>query len=98
MLAVGVDPAAIAVTLAKRMTVAGGDHDGQALVLLEPEHLRAVVAGNGGRLVGGAVVDDEDVYLGQLRLQLVEHRGEVLLLVQGRMKTRVSWRLDKVRA
>ena len=66
MLAVGVDSAAERVPVLERPFVARGDAGLEAAVLAEGEHLGAVVARDGGRRVGGAVVDDEDVDVGQL--------------------------------
>jgi hypothetical protein len=84
MLAVGVDPAAVRIAARDGLFVAGGDRGSKATVHAERVNLGPVRACDLGRPVGGAVVDDEDVDLGKLAVELVEDRGEVLLLVPGR--------------
>src|SRR5262245_62078553 len=84
MLAVGVDAAAERVAVLLRVAVAGGDPGREATVPPERDHLGAVGLRDGSGRVGGAVVDDEQIGLGKPRSQLLEHRGQVLLLVPGR--------------
>jgi hypothetical protein len=83
MLSVGIDAAAVGIAVLERPRVAGGDPRLQTAVLAERQHLGAVGARDLGGAVGGAVVDDEHVGLGQLARQALQHRGEVLLLVPG---------------
>ena len=77
MLAVGVDAAGERVAPRLGVRVAGGDPLPQSPVLAEREDLGAVRTRDGGGPVGGAVVDDEDVRLGEPRSQLVEDGGKV---------------------
>jgi hypothetical protein len=84
MLAVGVDATAVRVLVLERPAVAGRDPDGQPLVPAQGKHLRTVLARDVGRAVGGAVVHDEDVGVGQVCGQILEDRRQVLLLVPGR--------------
>ena len=83
VLAVRVDPPAVGVLVLERPGVAGGDPRPQAAVLAEREHLGAVLARDVGGAIGRAVVDDEHVRSRELLVQLVEHGGEVVLLVPG---------------
>jgi hypothetical protein len=64
--------------------VARGDATLEAAVLAEREHLGAAGARDLRGVVRGAVVHDQHVHVRQLAPQLVEHGGEVLLLVPGR--------------
>ena len=83
MLAVGVDAAAVGVAAFVRLAVARRDAGAQTAVLAERDDVRAVRASDGGGRVGRAVVDHEHVRVGKLSRQLLEHRGEVRLLVPG---------------
>ena len=84
MLPVRVDAAAVRVAVLQRPRIAGGDADREAAVLAQRQHFRAALAGDVGRAVGGAVVDDEDVRAGQGLAQVVEHARQARLLVPRR--------------
>ena len=84
MLSVRVDASAVLVLVLDRVAVAARDRRGQSAVGAEGEHLGAVLHGDARSPVRRAVVDDEHVGARELVLQLLEHRGQVLLLVPGR--------------
>ena len=84
MLAVGIEATDQLVAVLGRVAVAGGDRRAKTPVLAEREHLGACLPRDPGRPVGRAVVDHEDVDVGQDALQLLEHLREVLGLVPGR--------------
>ena len=90
MLPVGVDAAAERVAVLHRVAVAGGDRCPKASVLAEREHLGAVLAGDLGRAVGRAVVDDEDVGLGSSPRSSSRTAGRFSSSFQAGMKTSVS--------
>src|SRR5262249_56217399 len=76
--------AAERVAVIQRVAVAGPDPGGKAAVRLERDHLGPALPGDLGGPVARAVVNDEDVGVGQTRVELVEHGGKVVLLVPGR--------------
>ncbi len=83
MLPVGVDAPAVRVAVLGGVAVALGDRGAQPAVVAERDDLGAVLAGDRGGAVGRSVVDDEDVGVGELPPQLVDHGREALLLVPG---------------
>src|SRR5436190_9731475 len=99
MLPVRVDAAAESVAVIERPPIARRDADRQAAVRAERHHLGAVLARDSGGPVRRAVVDDHHVGVGQLGLQLVEDRRQILLLVPGRDENDgVAHRSSSVRA
>ena len=84
MLAVGVDPAAVRVVVLERPAIARRDPDRQPAVPSKRQHLRAVLARHVRRPIGGTVVDNEDIRIGQQASEVVEHRRQILLLVPRR--------------
>ncbi len=81
MLPVGVHPPAVRVVVLERPPIAGGDAEPQAQVRPERVNLGAVLARDLGRAIRRPVVDDEHVGVGKLRVQRVEHGGQIVLLV-----------------
>src|SRR5438132_2221785 len=81
MLTVRVDAPAERVPVILRPCVAGCDPGPEAAVLSERDRLGAVLSGDLDRPVGRAVVDDEHVDTAELAAQVVEDRGQVVLLV-----------------
>src|SRR6185295_2574146 len=61
-----------------------GDPDRQSLVGSQRQNLGAVATRDVGCVVGRAVVHHEYVRLGQLAVQLFDHRADALFLVPGR--------------
>src|SRR5215213_3473572 len=84
MLPVGVEAADDVVLVLDAVAVPARDRRTQAAVVAEGENLGATLPRDVGGSVGGAVVDDEHVDVGQLAAQLSEDAGEVVLLVPGR--------------
>src|SRR5262249_12465892 len=78
------DAAAVAVAVLKRPAVPLRDADAQTEVGAEGNDVCPVLTCHLGRPVRRAVVDDQYVDVGKLLAQVVEDRGEVLLLVPGR--------------
>ena len=81
MLAVGIDAAAVVVSLLGRVPPARGDPRLQAAVLAEGEDMGACLACDLRGEVGRPVVDDEHFRVRELLVQLLEDDGKVLLLV-----------------
>ena len=84
MLAVGIDAPAERIAVIRGVLPTGRDPGRKAAVRAERDHLGPALAGDLGRAIGRAVVDDEHVGLRKLLPKLVEHSREVLLLVPGR--------------
>ena len=90
MLPVGVHAAAVGVALLGCVAVPRGDRGPQAAVLLEGEHLGAVLPRDLRRSISRAVVDHEDVCGGISPSSSLSTAGRFSASFQAGMKTSVS--------